>query len=64
MQKEFATRTDLTEQTIVRIIIVIQPITLETTNKLERMTGVSARMWNNLEMQYQEQLSKLGKPKS
>jgi plasmid maintenance system antidote protein VapI len=64
MQKELATRTDLTEQTIVRIINGIQPIALETANRLEMVTGVPARMWNNLEIQYQGQLSKLGKPKS
>ncbi len=62
-QKELATRTGLTEQTIIRIIKGVQPITFETANKLEMVTGVSARMWNNLEMQYQEQLSKIRQAK-
>lgn len=58
-QKDLATRTGLTEQTIVRILKGEQPITFETANKLELVTGVPARMWNNLEMQYREQLSKI-----
>ncbi|MFA6845036.1 MAG: helix-turn-helix domain-containing protein [Sphaerochaetaceae bacterium] len=58
-QKELAMRTGLTEQTIVRILKGVQPITFETANKLEMVTGVPARTWNNLEMQYQEQLSKI-----
>lgn len=58
-QKELATRTGLTEQTIIRILKGTQPITFETANRLEMVTGVSARMWNNLEMQYREQLSKI-----
>lgn len=62
-QRELATRAGLTEQTIVRILKGDQPITFQTANKLELVTGVPARMWNNLEMQYQEQLSKLQEKK-
>jgi addiction module HigA family antidote len=62
-QKELAKRTGLTEQTIIRILKGIQPITFETANKLEMVTGVPARMWNNLEMQYREQLSKIKQAK-
>jgi len=58
-QKDLATRTGLTEQTIVRILKGEQPITFETANRLELVTGIPARMWNNLEMQYREQLSKI-----
>ncbi len=58
-QKELATGTGLTEQTIIRILKGSQPITFETANKLEMVTGIPARMWNNLEMQYREQLSKI-----
>lgn len=57
-QKELATRTGLTEQSINRIIQGRQPITPDTSNKLELTTGVPARLWNNLESQYQEQLAK------
>ncbi|HNW83302.1 MAG TPA: HigA family addiction module antitoxin [bacterium] len=55
-QKELATRTGLTEQTIIRIFKGDQPITYETANKLELVTGVPARFWNNLESNYREKL--------
>jgi len=62
-QKQLAIRTGLTEQTIVRILKGEQPISIETANRLELVTGVPARMWNNLEMQYREQLSKIEQKK-
>lgn len=58
-QKELAQRTELTENTILRIIKGTQPISYETANKLELVTGVSAQFWNNLEAQYREQLVKI-----
>ena len=58
-QKELAVRTGLTEQTIIRIFKGEQPITYETANKLELVTGVPARFWNNLESNYREQLAKI-----
>lgn len=58
-KKELAARTGLTEQTINRIFKGKQPISYETANKLELATGVSARMWNNLEARYREQLSSI-----
>ncbi len=58
-QKELALRTGLTEQSINRIIHGNQPITFETASKLELATGVPARMWNNLESQYREQLARI-----
>lgn len=58
-QKELAIRTGLTEQTIIRIFKGEQPITYETANKLELVTGVPARFWNNLESNYREQLAKI-----
>ncbi len=57
-QKELAVRSGLTEQTIVRIMKG-HPITFDTANKLELVTGVPARFWNNLEMRYREQQSKV-----
>ena len=57
-QKELAIRTGMTVQSLNRIFKGEQPITYETANKLELATGVPARMWNNLEAQYREQLSK------
>ncbi|MFP4380142.1 MAG: HigA family addiction module antitoxin [Candidatus Sumerlaeia bacterium] len=62
-QKELAIRTGLTEQSIIRIIKGDQPITYETAIKLEQVTSVPARFWNNLEMQYREQLAKIEQEK-
>lgn len=58
-QRELADRTGLTVQTLNRIFKGEQPITYETANKLELVTGTPATLWNNLESQYREQLSKL-----
>jgi len=57
-QKELAIRTGLTVQSLNRIFKGDQPISYETANKLELATGAPARMWNNLEAQYREQLAK------
>ena len=58
-QKELAIRTGLTVQSLNRIFKGNQPISYETANKLELATNVPARMWNNLEAQYREQLAKI-----
>ena len=58
-QKELAIRTGVTVQTLNRIFKGEQPISYETSNKLELATGVPSRMWNNLEAQYRGQLAKL-----
>ena len=58
-QKELSIRTGLTVQSLNRISKGEQPITYETANRLELTTGISARMWNNLESQYREQLAKI-----
>jgi HTH-type transcriptional regulator/antitoxin HigA len=58
-QAELALRTGLTEVSINRIIKGVQPITAETANKLELVTGVPAGMWNNLEAQYRGQLARI-----
>ena len=58
-QKELAVRTGLTVQSLNRIFKGEQPISYETANKLELATSVPARMWNNLEAQYREQLAKI-----
>lgn len=58
-QRELAVRTDLTVQTLNRIFKGEQPITYETADRLELVTGVPARFWNNLEGQYREQLVKI-----
>jgi addiction module HigA family antidote len=58
-QRDLADRTGLTVQTLNRIFKGEQPITYETANKLELVTGVPAGFWNNLEAQYREQLAKM-----
>jgi HTH-type transcriptional regulator / antitoxin HigA len=58
-QADLALRTGLTVVSINRIIKGQQPISAETANKLELVTGVPASLWNNLEAQYREQLSKI-----
>lgn len=58
-QKEMALRTGLTVQSLSRIAKGKQPITYETANLFELVTGVPASLWNNLEAQYREQLAKL-----
>lgn len=55
-QKEFATRLDITEQSLIRIIKADQPITYETAAKLEMVTGTPASFWNSLESKYREAL--------
>lgn len=58
-QRDLANRTGLTVQTLNRIFKGEQPITYETANRLELVTGTPAAFWNNLEAQYREQLAKL-----
>jgi HTH-type transcriptional regulator/antitoxin HigA len=58
-QKELALRTSLTVQTLNRIYKGVQPITYETANRLELVTSIPARFWNNLECQYREQLERI-----
>lgn len=58
-QKELAERTELTVQSLNRIFKGEQPITYETASRLELVTDIPARFWNNLEALYREQLAKL-----
>ena len=56
-QKELAVRTGLTPKTINLLIKGRHPLTRATAIRLERVTGVPARMWNSLETQYRERLA-------
>jgi addiction module HigA family antidote len=58
-QRDLADRTGLTVQTLNRIFKGEQPITYETANRLELVTGIEAAFWNNLETQYRGQLAKI-----
>jgi addiction module HigA family antidote len=56
-QSELAARADLSAEHVSQIIKGIAPITHDAAIRLERVTGVPARMWNNLEANYREQLA-------
>ena len=58
-QRDLAIRTGLAPKTINQIIKGKAPITPDTAILLERVTAVPARLWNNLESNYREQLSKI-----
>ena len=58
-----AERTGVTVQTLTSIIDGGEPITGETANKLELVTGTPAALWNNLEAQYRVQLAKIEQPR-
>ena len=62
-QKEFAIRLDTTAQTLNRIFKAEQSISPEMANKLERVTGVPASFWNNLEFNYRKDLKDLEETK-
>ncbi len=57
-QRELAIRTGLSAKHINQIIKGHAPITHDTALRMERVTGVPARMWNNLEANYREQLAR------
>lgn len=58
-QRELSDRTGLADKTINQIIKGIAPITAETALLFERVTGVPAAFWNNLEANYRERLARL-----
>ena len=58
-QRELAARSGLSAKHVNQIIKGVAPITHDTAIRLERVTGVPARMWNNLESNYREQLARI-----
>lgn len=58
-QVELHQRTGISKKTLNQIIKGKAPITPETALKFERVLHVPARLWNNLERQYQEDLARL-----
>ncbi len=58
-QAELAARTGLTKKTINEIIKGKAPITHETALKFERALGRPAHFWNNLELRFQEDRTRL-----
>lgn len=57
-QTQLAQRAGLTEKTISQIINGIAPISYDTAEKLELVTGVPAKFWNRRELGYREALSR------
>lgn len=57
-QADLATRTGLSAKTVNRIIHGHEPLTYETAELLERVTGVPANLWNNLESIYRARLAR------
>ena len=58
-QRDLAIRTGLAPKTVNQIIKGKAPITPDTAILLERVTAVPARLWNNPESNYREQLAKI-----
>ncbi len=58
-QRELCARTGLSTKHVNQIIKGTAPITPDTAIRLERVTGVPAHMWNNLEANYRERLARL-----
>lgn len=57
-QKEFATRMDMSEKHISKLINGEVQLTSEVVVRLEMVLGVPAKFWNNLEAIYREKLIK------
>lgn len=57
-QKEFATRMDMSEKHISRLINGEVQLTPETAVRLEMVLGIPAKFWNNLEAIYREKIVK------
>ena len=62
-QNELAERMGLTPKTVNLIIKGKAPLTQQTAMLLERVTSVPARIWNNLECNYREQLARIASHK-
>ena len=62
-QRELAARAGLSAKHVNQVIKGVAPITQDTAIRLERVTAVPARMWNNLEANYREQLARLEEKK-
>ncbi len=58
-QRDLSARLEMAPKTVNQIIRGKAPITHETAIKLERVTGVPAHVWNNLEMNYRAALARM-----
>jgi HTH-type transcriptional regulator/antitoxin HigA len=58
-QAELSARINMSEKALSQIISGTAPLTRATAIKLEPVTGIRSRTWNNLEARYQEELERL-----
>ncbi|MFL0177038.1 MULTISPECIES: ImmA/IrrE family metallo-endopeptidase [Mycobacteriaceae] len=58
-QAEFASRINISEKALSQIISGSAPLTRATAAKLELVTGIAARTWNNLEALYQDDRARI-----
>lgn len=58
-QAEFASRINMSEKALSQIITGVAPLSRATAAKLELVTGIPARTWNNLEALYQDDRARL-----
>lgn len=58
-QRELAVRLGLPAKHVNQVIKGMAPVTPDIAIRLERVTGVPALLWNNLEANYREQLARL-----
>ena len=58
-QKELATRMDMSEKHISKLINGEVPLTQDVAMRLERVFGVEASFWNGLEAAYRESILKV-----
>jgi len=58
-QAELATRAELSARAVNQIIHGVAPLSQDTALKLERVTGIPARIWNALEAYYREHLTRI-----
>jgi addiction module HigA family antidote len=63
-QRELADRTGFTPKHINQVIKGVKRISPETALRLEKVTGVPARFWNNLETRYQERKARIADQQS
>src|ERR1039457_5058329 len=58
-QRELARRADLSPKRVNRLLHGLLPLSADVAERLERVTGTPARLWNRLEANYQSDLPRL-----
>jgi HTH-type transcriptional regulator / antitoxin HigA len=58
-QRDLARRADLSPKHVNRLLQGLVPLSAEVAQRLERVTGTPARIWNRLEANYRSDLERL-----